>query len=283
MYSLPEHLRWYHTLQVNLICSFNFHIFFCNVFEYISTVINIKIITNSNQQTQSYKYTSHIAAFLAVVLITEMLEICIRTSYDQNVQLLLKSYFPVVYGTHLMSWFDVTNKTTHIGIQRIKQTVHRQKFGAPGSTHICVGFVFRILQCSLQYFVCGFVFFLLTNLLSVIPSLLYGSYGIISLLCNYIYNVYCIFMQYLLYIYIIFIIYLYYIYIIFIVYLYIIFIIFIVYLYNIYIISNVYLHNIYIISIVYLYNIYIIFHVYLYNIYCIYFLIYLYNIYCIFI
>jgi hypothetical protein len=36
------------------------------------------------------------AAFLSVVLITEMLEICIQTSYDQNVQLILKSYLPVV-------------------------------------------------------------------------------------------------------------------------------------------------------------------------------------------
>jgi hypothetical protein len=30
-----------------------------------------------------------------------MLEICIQTSYDQNVQLILKSYLPVVYGTSL--------------------------------------------------------------------------------------------------------------------------------------------------------------------------------------
>jgi hypothetical protein len=30
-----------------------------------------------------------------------MLEICIQISYDQNVQLILKSYFPVVYGTTL--------------------------------------------------------------------------------------------------------------------------------------------------------------------------------------
>jgi hypothetical protein len=67
----------------------------------ISTVINIKILANSNQQTQSYIYTSHIAVFLSVVLITEMLEICIQTSYDQNVQLILKSYLPVVYGTIL--------------------------------------------------------------------------------------------------------------------------------------------------------------------------------------
>ena len=41
------------------------------------------------------------AAFLSVVLITEMLEICMQTSYDQNVQLILKSYLPVVYGTPL--------------------------------------------------------------------------------------------------------------------------------------------------------------------------------------
>jgi hypothetical protein len=34
-----------------------------------------------------------------VVLITEMLEIYIQTSSDQNVQLILKSYLPVVYST----------------------------------------------------------------------------------------------------------------------------------------------------------------------------------------
>jgi hypothetical protein len=62
----------------------------------IYTVINIKILTNSNQQTQSYKFTSHIAAFLSVVLIIEMLEICIQTSYDQSVQLILKSYLPLL-------------------------------------------------------------------------------------------------------------------------------------------------------------------------------------------
>jgi hypothetical protein len=67
--------------------------------------MNIKILTNSNQQTQSYEFTSHIAAFLSVVLITEMLEICIQTSYDQNVQLILKSYLPVVYGTTLTRHF----------------------------------------------------------------------------------------------------------------------------------------------------------------------------------
>jgi hypothetical protein len=30
-----------------------------------------------------------------------MLKICLQTSYDQNVQLILKSYLPVVYGTPL--------------------------------------------------------------------------------------------------------------------------------------------------------------------------------------
>ena len=50
--------------------------------------------------------TSHIAAFLSVVLITEMLEICIQTSYDQNIQRILKSYLPVVYGTPLKFHFD---------------------------------------------------------------------------------------------------------------------------------------------------------------------------------
>ena len=68
---------------------------------WIYPLINIKILTNSNQQTRSYKFTSHIAAFLSVVLITEMLEIYIQTSYDQNVQLILKSYLPVVLGTTL--------------------------------------------------------------------------------------------------------------------------------------------------------------------------------------
>ena len=81
-------------------CLFNFLIFLAVCLN-ISNVINIKILTNYNKQTQSYKFTTHIAAFLSVVLITEMLEICIQTSYDQNVQLILKSYLPVVYGTPL--------------------------------------------------------------------------------------------------------------------------------------------------------------------------------------
>ena len=68
----------------------------------ISTVINIKILANSNQQTQSYKFTSHTTAFLPVVLITVMLEICMQISYDQNIQQILKSYLPVVYGTILI-------------------------------------------------------------------------------------------------------------------------------------------------------------------------------------
>ena len=63
--------------------------------------IKYKILTNSNQQTLSYKFTSHTIAFLSVVLITEMLEICIQTSYDQKVQLILKSYLAVVYDTPL--------------------------------------------------------------------------------------------------------------------------------------------------------------------------------------
>jgi hypothetical protein len=74
-----------------LICSFNFLILLAECLNILSTVINIKILTNSNHdwhETQSYKFTSHIAAF-SVVLITEMHEICIQTSYDQNVQLIL--------------------------------------------------------------------------------------------------------------------------------------------------------------------------------------------------
>jgi hypothetical protein len=49
-------------------------------------------------------FPSHIADYLSVVLITEMLEICMQISYDQNVQLILKSYLPVVYGTTLIKW-----------------------------------------------------------------------------------------------------------------------------------------------------------------------------------
>jgi hypothetical protein len=56
-----------------------------------------------------YLSISHIAAFLSVVLIAEMLEICIQTSYDQNVQLILKSYLPVVYGTPLNYSFTRTS------------------------------------------------------------------------------------------------------------------------------------------------------------------------------
>ena len=79
-------------------------LFFWEVCLNISTVINIKILANSNQQTQSYEFTSNIAAFLSVVLISEMLEICILTSYDQNIQLILKSYLLVVYGTTLTGY-----------------------------------------------------------------------------------------------------------------------------------------------------------------------------------
>ena len=67
----------------------SFSYFFGSVFEYIYCN-KYQILTNSNQQPQSYKCNSHI---------TEMLKICIQTSYDQNVQLILKSYLPVVYGT----------------------------------------------------------------------------------------------------------------------------------------------------------------------------------------
>ena len=95
LHSIRWGLRWYHTLQVSFDLLFNFLIFLAVCLD-ISIVINIKILANSNQQTQSCKFTSHIAAFLSVVLITEMLEICIQTSYDQNVQLILKSYLPVV-------------------------------------------------------------------------------------------------------------------------------------------------------------------------------------------
>jgi uncharacterized membrane protein len=104
-----------------LICLFNFLIFLAVCLN-ISTVINIKSLTNSNQQTQSYKFTSHIAAFLSVVLITEMLEISIQTSYDQNVQLILKSYLPVVLGTTLNTY------TTKLSLSRETTLLTRPHF-----------------------------------------------------------------------------------------------------------------------------------------------------------
>ena len=87
-------LRWYHTLQVksNLLI-------FLAVCLNISTVINIKVLTNSNQQTQSYWFTSHIAAFLSVVLITEMLKICIQISYGSTD---FKELSPCSVRYHLM-------------------------------------------------------------------------------------------------------------------------------------------------------------------------------------
>jgi hypothetical protein len=91
---------WYHTLQVKFDLLVWFSYFFGSVFEYIHC--NKYQNCNKFQPTDSeLKFNSHIAAFLSVVLITEMLEICIQTSYDQNVQLILNSYLPVVYGTSL--------------------------------------------------------------------------------------------------------------------------------------------------------------------------------------
>ena len=59
---------------------------------------------------RGYEFTSHIAVFLSVVLITDMLEICMQTSYDQSVQLILKSYLRVVYGTPLKDMNTSVNK-----------------------------------------------------------------------------------------------------------------------------------------------------------------------------
>ena len=120
-----------------MISSFNFLIFLAVCLN-ISTVINIKILTNSNQQTPSYKFTSHIAAFLSVVLITEMLEICIQTSYDQNVQLILKSYLPVVYGTPLSESFNNEDEQFH---------QYQQNKQAHLSSYIYISFIFIIRKC----------------------------------------------------------------------------------------------------------------------------------------
>jgi hypothetical protein len=58
--------------------------------------------------------------------ITEMLEICIQTSYDQNVQLILKSYLPVVYGTTLRTPNFILSKTNQITIYSIYSSLNGQ-------------------------------------------------------------------------------------------------------------------------------------------------------------
>jgi hypothetical protein len=45
-----------------------------------------------------------------------MLEICIQTSYDQNVQLILESYHPVVYGTPLSIACSLQNFEDYLDI-----------------------------------------------------------------------------------------------------------------------------------------------------------------------
>jgi hypothetical protein len=40
-------------------------------------------------------------------------EICIQTSYDQNIQLILKSYLPVVYGTTLRHFGLLPTRDLH--------------------------------------------------------------------------------------------------------------------------------------------------------------------------
>ena len=68
---------------------------------WIYPLINIKISQIPTNRLRAINSLAT-AAFLSVVLITKMLEIYIQTSYDQNIQLILKSYLPVVYGTTLM-------------------------------------------------------------------------------------------------------------------------------------------------------------------------------------
>ena len=127
-----------------MICSFNFLIFLAVCLN-ISTVINIKILANSNQQTQRYKFNSRIAAFLSVILITEMLEICIQIAYNQNVQLILKSYLPIVYGTTLRQvWLYMCN------LKNIIQTKHENT-----RTYLCQDQIF----CTRWHWINRFISF----------------------------------------------------------------------------------------------------------------------------
>jgi hypothetical protein len=93
----------------------------------ISTVINIKLLANFNQQTRSYQFTSHIAAFLSVVLITEMLEIRIQTSYDQNVQQRISAIsFGSIYCLKTCSRSEYICNTAHLTLY-INQLINLSK------------------------------------------------------------------------------------------------------------------------------------------------------------
>jgi hypothetical protein len=149
-----------------LICSFNFLIFLAVCLN-ISTVINIKILTNSDQQTQSYKFTSHIAAFLSVVLITEMLEICIQTSYDQNVQLILKSYLPVEILIFIT--VDIFKHTA----KKIRKLNEQIKFYLNGTTLIHNFFSFVFANKMFQK---GYWFLLSNEIFNDWSQFLFGSW-----------------------------------------------------------------------------------------------------------
>ena len=58
-----------------------------------------------------------------------MLEICIQTSYDQNVQLILKSYLPVVYGTPLNGTFN------NISVISWRSVLLAEETGVPEEIH----------------------------------------------------------------------------------------------------------------------------------------------------
>ena len=52
-----------------------------------------------------------------------MLEICIQASYDQNIQLILKSYLPVVYGTPLRTYTGWLSKLALVYKDPVKRVV----------------------------------------------------------------------------------------------------------------------------------------------------------------
>jgi hypothetical protein len=57
-----------------------------------------------------------------------MLEICIQTSYEQNVQLILKSYLPIVYGTTLkFGLFRFVKILIFITVDIFKHTAKKNK------------------------------------------------------------------------------------------------------------------------------------------------------------
>jgi hypothetical protein len=104
-------------------------LFFLAVCLNISTVINIKILTNSNQQTQSYKFTSHIAAFLSVFDHRDAWNLHTNIIWSKR-STDLKELSPCSVWYHLKQWWSTIppipikwTTTSHLKSLNIKKTM----------------------------------------------------------------------------------------------------------------------------------------------------------------